>query len=314
MVEARRYPNARTLAEHFEVHVRTIHRDLECMRDLMGAPLAYHPGRRGYYYTAPYNLSLPRLTREEFLAVAAAAQLLSAYEGTPFPKQLQRALEKIRALVPDYVTVDPGGSGFPVSFAVENLRGDAERVAHAFDRLEQAIHGAQTIEMTYYTASRDEITRRRFDPYHLHYSGGAWYAIGWCHLRRDVRTFALDRMADIIVTQDRFDRLPAFDPRQHLARALRLEVGDPVAISVRFDAHQARYMRGRTWHPSQTVEELPDGGLLLRLRVGGLGEVQRWILQYGPHAEVLEPPELRQAVESALANALQNYRTGAPVD
>ena len=54
-----------------------------------------------------------------------------------------------------------------------------------------------------------------------------------------------------------------------------------------------RWIRERQWHPSQQIEELPSGGLILRLRVGGVDEVKRWIMGYGYHAEVLQPESLR---------------------
>ena len=54
-----------------------------------------------------------------------------------------------------------------------------------------------------------------------------------------------------------------------------------------------RWIRERQWHPSQQIEKLPSGGLILRLRVGGVDEVKRWIMGYGIHAEVLEPESLR---------------------
>jgi predicted DNA-binding transcriptional regulator YafY len=70
----------------------------------------------------------------------------------------------------------------------------------------------------------------------------------------------------------------------------------PVEFVIRFDAHQARYIRERRWHETQQIEERDDGGLILRFSSGSLSEVMRWVMQYGSHAEVIAPEELRQAV------------------
>jgi len=87
--------------------------------------------------------------------------------------------------------------------------------------------------------------------------------------------------------------------------------GDPVDVVIRFDPHQASYMRERRWHETQRIEELPDGGLILRFHTGGVGEVLRWVLQFGSHAEVLEPPALRQMViEELIAVHKKYYATG----
>ena len=70
---------------------------------------------------------------------------------------------------------------------------------------------------------------------------------------------------------------------------------------IEFDAYQARWIRERKkWHPSEEREELPDGGLLLRMKLGGLDAVQRFVLQYGAHARVLRPARLRRMVEQEL--------------
>ena len=67
-------------------------------------------------------------------------------------------------------------------------------------------------------------------------------------------------------------------------------------MRLRFDAFAARLIRERTWHASQTMEPLPDGGLDLSMHVGLSPEVERWILGWGEHVEALAPPELRQSI------------------
>jgi predicted DNA-binding transcriptional regulator YafY len=72
--------------------------------------------------------------------------------------------------------------------------------------------------------------------------------------------------------------------------------------------HIRRGIRERKWHETQQdLEELPDGGVILRFRTGGLGEVKRWVMQYGAHAEVLQPEHLRRAVATEMRQAAKNY-------
>ncbi|MDD2574563.1 MAG: WYL domain-containing protein [Bacillota bacterium] len=69
-----------------------------------------------------------------------------------------------------------------------------------------------------------------------------------------------------------------------------------IDVAIRFDPHQARWIRERNWHPSQRLEFLEDGSLILTMTVSSLDEVKRWMLGFGRHAEVLKPKKLRQAV------------------
>ena len=80
---------------------------------------------------------------------------------------------------------------------------------------------------------------------------------------------------------------------------------------VRFAADQAPYVRERIWHPSQQLEELPDGRVVLRLRAGGFFEIRSWVLGFGAAAEVLEPEELREAVREEMRAALGRREEGA---
>jgi predicted DNA-binding transcriptional regulator YafY len=82
-------------------------------------------------------------------------------------------------------------------------------------------------------------------------------------------------------------------------------------VAIRFTARQARWIRERKWHNTARVEGLLDGGCILRLRVTGLGEVQRWVMQFGAEAEVLSPLSLRKKLSEEFAAALTTYGPAA---
>jgi predicted DNA-binding transcriptional regulator YafY len=95
-----RYPNARTAAQELEVHPRTVHRDLEFLRDSLGAPLEFCRRHNGYYYRdADYALPLVRLTEGELIALFLAERLLDEYRGTPYVADLAAASGKLDGTV-----------------------------------------------------------------------------------------------------------------------------------------------------------------------------------------------------------------------
>ncbi|MEW6399712.1 MAG: WYL domain-containing protein, partial [Bacillota bacterium] len=93
----------------------------------------------------------------------------------------------------------------------------------------------------------------------------------------------------------------------YLSCGFRIERGEPRDVVIRFASEQARYIKGKQWHESQVLEEGEDGSLVMRMRVGGLGEVKRWVLQYGAGAEVLAPPELRRMVADEATRLAARY-------
>ena len=105
-----------------------------------------------------------------------------------------------------------------------------------------------------------------------------------------------------------FQVAPDFSLNTYLETGFLAErATEPENIVIKFDEYQARWIRERRWHTSQQIEELPSGELILRLRVGGLGEVKRWIMGYGSHAEVLEPESLRREIKEEVKKMQKIY-------
>jgi predicted DNA-binding transcriptional regulator YafY len=165
--------------------------------------------------------------------------------------------------------------------------------------------------MRYYSMSRDEENRRQVDPYHLTVFDGGFYLVGYCHLRKVERIFAVERIRELKALATRFDVRPGFNAEEYLKHAWGIIKGEIVPVTVILSRSVARYIRDRLWHPSQKLRELPDGRVELSLRVADTLEVRRWILGYGPDAEVVEPAGLREALRReafALAERLVPLR------
>jgi predicted DNA-binding transcriptional regulator YafY len=183
--------------------------------------------------------------------------------------------------------------------------------------LHHAIGENRRVWMRYYTASRNEHSERTVSPYHLYNVHGDWYLIAFDDKRKSLRNFSVGRIEDWQVLAETFERDPKFSIHDWMSGAFQTERGGEVLeVVLRFDAQQARYIRERHWHDTQQIEELADtprtragtcGGLILRFRTGGLGEVKRWVMQYGGHVEVLEPEELRNELLQELQKMAKLY-------
>jgi predicted DNA-binding transcriptional regulator YafY len=303
------YPDARKLAEKFGCSRRTAERYLERIRLAVADELVYDKTRRGYCFAGgQVNLPRLRLSEGEAIALFLGGKLLEQCRGTPYREHVAEALRKLCTCLATDVTyadvVQPVGW---VSFAAGPLRGEEQQVLDRFTRIHRAIQERESLRIVYHAVYRGGTDEREVDPYHLHLHGGAWYAFAHCHSRGEVRTFAIDRIYSLDGTGRQFDRPTDFSAEDFVADAFGIERGEPTGVAIRFRSDQARYIRERSWHSSQTLEELPGGDLILRLHVGGLGEVKRWVLSYGSGAEVLAPPELREAVRREVAGLAGVY-------
>ncbi|HVS36592.1 MAG TPA: WYL domain-containing transcriptional regulator [Gemmataceae bacterium] len=308
MIRSGSFPNARTAAAELEVHRRTVLRDLDFLRDFWGAPVEFCVRRNGYFYRdADYALPLLRLTEGELVALFLAERVMHQYRGTPYERDLAGAFFKLTSRLPEEVTVDLSHLDEWVSFRPAGVGAEDVR---RFRRLMRAVREGRQLRLEYWTASRDEVTPRVVDPYHLTSVAGDWYLVAYCHLREDVRMFVPGRIRSMRETGARFERPADFRIEEYLDGSFRAMRGDgkPRRVRLRFTAEAARWIREKEWHPSQRLRDRADGGVELTLRLTHLQEVKRWALSYGAACEVLEPADLRRATKEEMEKALSGYR------
>ena len=164
------------------------------------------------------------------------------------------------------------------------------------DRLMHAISRVRTVQMRYYTASRNKTTRREVDPYRLWYMAGALYLIAYCHTRRDVRLFAIERIRSLTVTNHAYQMPLGFDLEKYMEDALVIMRGKPIEVELLFTKSTAAWVKDRIWHPSQHLIPMKDGRLKMTLQVADTRELLGWILSFGGDVRVLKPDSLRVKV------------------
>jgi proteasome accessory factor B len=298
------YPNATRLAQEIEVVTKTIHRDIEFMRDRLGLPIEYDPRRYGYHYTQEVS-AFPTLqiTEGELFALLVAEKALQQYRGTNFEKPLVSAFQKMEKSLPDTISLNLADWDQSISF-----RMSAEPVLdlEVFDLLAKATAGHRQLEITYRKPGTKAVESRLIDPYHLANINGEWFLFAFDHLRRDIRTFVPSRIQVARDTGRKFSRPQKFSLEKMLRDSFGVHSGrGDYTVIIRFDAVAADYIREKRWHPSQSLRELKEGGVELCLKLSSLGEVQRWVLGWGGSATVMQPPELVAAVREAAQRILQ---------
>jgi predicted DNA-binding transcriptional regulator YafY len=230
------------------------------------------------------------LSQGELVALYLADRLMRQLEGTPFESDLRQAIAKLGTMLPDGVSIRLDAMADVLAvLPAARLHYDPE----SFCALSAAVVCRRRVEMVYWTASRNETTRRAFDPYDLALIDEGWYAVGYCHLRADVRTFAVQRVRSVRDTGETFVRPADFRLEDYMHGSFRAVRGDgDHEVVLRFTPEIAGRISEKRWHPSQTVESQPDGGLIVRFRLTSLVEVKRWAMYWGSDCEVLNPKEL----------------------
>ena len=300
------YPNPNQLAKDMEVSRRVIFVDRDFMITRLGAPIEFDRIRCGWYY-ADETWVLPGIivTEGELLAFFLSVEIAKRYLGTGLEKTLRSTVEKLSKNVKGSITVDLDTLHSHYSFSAPTLLAANEQ---ALLDLHHAVAGSKRVWMRYYTASRDEHTERIVHPYHLSNIRGDWYLIAYDELRKEIRNFSVGRIEEWKLLTGKFKRDPEFSIAKYMGTAFQAERGgESVDVVIRFAPRAARYVREKHWHDSQQIEEQGDGGLILRFNTGGLGEVKRWVLQYGGDAEVISPMSLREECKKEINAMMRRY-------
>jgi predicted DNA-binding transcriptional regulator YafY len=307
-LRAGRLPNCSTLARTFEISVKTAQRDIDFMRDRLGLPIAYHPTRFGFEYTEPVeHFPSVQVTEGEVIALFVARRAVEQYRGTPFERPLRAAFDKLAAGLREDITFTPGDLDAAISF---RSAGAGVADIALFQSVSRAVLRSEELAFRYRKLGGRGEEERRVQPYHLACFENQWYLFAFDLARRGVRTFVLARMRDARPMATRFERPRDFSVANYLAGSFGVHSGSgkTVTVRIRFDAFAGQLVRERVWHPSQKVRPLRDGGIVLELRLGGFEELERWVLSWGPHAEVQSPAALRRRIATRLAEASARYR------
>ena len=277
---------------------RTIQRDIQVLEQA-GFPVSSEQRTRSIYWKLAYDPVAEAaldLTHEERMALYFSRGLLKPLVGTPFFDAIESALAKIGA-----------GISAPGHSLLKSLDGqvgiapfgmkDFSRSRAVIAVLTRAIQHHFTVTLTHATPQHRNAVEYRLDPYRLQYHQGGLYLIALDHAKEDVRTFAVERIRSAAVTRSRFTPPPPATLDELQSTAFQLIHGEPRLVRIRFSPEQAPYIVERQWHHSQKIENLPNGGVILSLRVASLWEVRHWLYGWADDAQILEPVELVDQVE-----------------
>ena len=302
-LQSEKFPNASTLAREIEVATKTIHRDIEFMRDRLNLPIEFNSARNGYFYNGEVSaFPTMQITEGELFALVVAERALQQYRGTSFEKPLLSAIKKMEQSLPDTISLNLADIEQTISF---RTRAEPILDLKIFDALAKAVAQRKQIEIAYRKPGSKNAEARIVDPYHLANVNGEWFLFAFDHARQNIRKFVPSRILAIKQTGKSFERSKKFSLERELRDSFGVHSGEgEYEVVIRFNARAADYIREKKWHESQRLRELKDCGVELKLKLSSLVEIGRWILSWGGDAKVLKPRELAESVRIAARKLL----------
>ena len=285
-------------AADLAVSDRQLREDLELLW-VCGLP-GYGPGDLidmafdGDRVTITYDAGIDRplrLNQDEALALIVALRMLAQVPGVQNPAATERALAKIESAAGD------AAAGLPVAASTPAL--GAERLGD----LQGAVARGHALRITYYTATRDEISERVVDPMRVLVVSGRAYLEAWCRRAEAVRLFRVDRIEDCTELDE--PSAPPADAQGHDVSDGAFTPSQELPLITLRIGRMARWIT--EYYPCEQVVESSPDRWLVSLRASDLHWARRLVLGLGPDVTVVSPPELAEAVRAEARTTLAAY-------
>lgn len=310
MLQERKIVSRDAFLRELEVSLATFKRDLEYMRDRFNAPVEWDRDANGYRFATDTPKSGPRyqlpgmwFNQEEATALVTMQHLLTSIDqGQLLAPHIEPLLSRIDSIL---------GSGETSSrelrkrIKVVNFHARSAN-AKFFSEVGYALLNRKQLHMEYYAKGKDETTQRDVSPQRLCFYQANWYLDGWCHMKKGLRTFAIDGIRAIRILDTKSTEISAKELDAHLASGYGIFSGtDTKTAKLKFTPERARWVATENWHGQQVAHFDAQGHYVLEVPYSDDRELLLDILRHGAEVEVLSPKELRQKVAAAHRAAAQ---------
>jgi predicted DNA-binding transcriptional regulator YafY len=297
----------REIEEELEISHATFKRDIEYLRDRLNVPIIWSRERQAYVLDPEAELAeLPGVwfSPSEIYALLEIDHLLDSLGGGLIGRQLGPLRERLRSLL------DSGDRGHgEIRNRIRVLTLGTRRVDHdVFEALSLALLGRKRVFIRHRKRGDGGITERTVSPQRLVHYRYNWYLDAWCHVRQDLRTFAVDSISHAQVGKEAARNVAAGELDRVLGAGYGIFSGAVTETAVlRFTAAAARWVADEVWHSRQVGRIEADGSYVLELPYSREPELVMDLLRHGAGVEVLAPPALRARVAAELADAARQY-------
>jgi proteasome accessory factor C len=298
----------KTLLTELECSEATFHRIRGFMQTNLGAPIVFDRTYGGYRYDSPKSeqFELPGLwfTRNEVEAILSLDYAVESMQGGFFQDILAPVKSRFEPILKAQKTrMDVLRDRIKIIPIQSRLIDDV-----LFRAVAGAVVRQRCLHIEHSKLSEKEPTSRTISPQTLVRYRDNWYVDAYCHLRRKLRTFALDRLKKVEPVACKYHSVSREEREKFFASAYGIFTGlaDKKAV-IDFTGTAANEVSHETWHPKQEGKWLGDKTYRLTVPYGHSRELIMDILRWGEWAEVKEPKDLREEVEKTIKRAIKNY-------
>lgn len=284
----------------------TIEKDLFAMRMEHDAPIKYSKREGGYYYIDPdFSINDIPLTNDDITSIKFAIKTLSQFREVDMFKQFGSAIDKIV----DRFTISEDPRDKDISNFVQFEQALSSSGNEFLAPLLEAIRNSNvaTFEYTSFVSGKSKV--RKVVPLLLKEYRNRWYLISFDLDKKEVMTYALERMTNVEITTEKGNKPEGFDPDLFFKHAVGITSNEdePATIVFKADNISAKYIISQPFHSSQQIIKEGKNKTTFEIKILISEEFIRSVLSYAGGIEIIEPSELRDEIIARLHEMMKHY-------
>ena len=310
LIRNRGHVSFRTLQDELEVSAATLKRDLDYLKDQLGAPIIYDRFLNGYKFGEEYRgqkHELPGLwfSERELYSLLMANQLLNDLDSDGvISRHLQPLLDRIHQML--------GTSEADTKALLKRVKiiGAAKRPVPSqfFELVGEALLKRRRLHLRYLTRGRGEVGERDVSPQRLVHYRNTWYLDAWCHTRERLLRFALDAIEQATALEAKAKDVPLKQVEADMDGGYGIYAGMKRQwATLLFEPQAAQWVSREEWHPEQRSKWLSDGTYELAVPYTEETEILMDVLRHGDQVRVMAPDSLVSAAKTRLVSAASRY-------
>lgn len=284
----------------------TIEKDMFTMKMEHDAPIRYSKRDKGYYYEdEAFSINDIPLSEDDVEAIKFAANTLIQFKDVAMFKQFGFAIDKIF----DRVNISSDPTADDIAGLVQFETAISAKGNEFLSPLLTAIRQKNIVHFEYESFVNGKKKPRKAVPLLLKEYRNRWYLISFDCDKKNIITYALERMEDLEVSDETYQELIDFDSGLFFRNAIGITANESLPEKVIFKAENvaAKYIESQPFHQSQAVIKTGKNKTTFSLDVLISEELIRALLSYGGEIEVLEPESLRNIMVKRLIAMCGTY-------
>ncbi len=303
-LQSKQIVKAEEIAERFKISKRTVYRDLRALEEA-GVPIGAEAGV-GYYITDGYYLPPVMFEKKEAIAMLMAGKLVEKLTDNATNQDYQSALFKIKSVLSTADKEFISKLNEHIDIKYSSASGLNSEETNYLSVIQNALVSQFILSIDYKSYYKNEITKKRLvEPIGLCYYGFSWHLIGYCLMREDYRDFRIDRIQNLNILNEKFERKNR-ETMEHYFKNL-MSANDLIEMVVRFDKSIYSELQSLKYYFGFIGEKVGESNVEITFLNNSISYVGGWLIKYGNKINIIKPASLINYIKSLSKELYNKY-------